>query len=151
MTDRRITAAMMAIPRDRFVPPHFASFAYSDETLTLAPNRAMLAPRLLAKLMQLAEVEAGDKALVVGGCCGYAAAIFAQLGAKVVACYLTVTLHQRQLGPSTPSAQTMLRRQRALLRQAGSRRLPMTSSWSREGLRPFLMPCRVNLATVAVW
>jgi protein-L-isoaspartate(D-aspartate) O-methyltransferase len=85
VTDRRITAAMMAIPRDRFLPPPLASFAYSDETLMVAANRAMLAPRLLAKLVQLAEVEASDKALVVGGCCGYAAAIVAQLAAKVVA------------------------------------------------------------------
>jgi protein-L-isoaspartate(D-aspartate) O-methyltransferase len=82
VTDRRITAAMMKISRERFVPPHLASFAYSDETLTIAANQAMLAPRLLAKLMQLAEAEAGDKALVVG--CGYAAAILAQLVAKVV-------------------------------------------------------------------
>ena len=85
VTDRRITAAMMKISRDRFVPSHLASFAYSDETLTIAANQAMLAPRLLAKLMQLAEAEAGDKALVVGGSCGYAAAILAQLVAKVVA------------------------------------------------------------------
>ena len=66
-------------------PQHLASFAYSDETLTIAANQAMLAPRLLAKLVQLAEAEAGDKALVVGGSCGYAAAIVAQLVAKVVA------------------------------------------------------------------
>ena len=85
VTDRRITAAMMAIPREKFVPPQLASLAYSDETLTVAANRAMLAPRLLAKLVQLAEVEASDKALVVGGFCGYAAAIVAQLAAKVVA------------------------------------------------------------------
>ena len=85
VTDRRITAAMMKISRERFVPSHLASFAYSDETLTIAANQAMLAPRLLAKLMQLAEAEAGDKALVVGGSCGYAAAVLAQLVAKVVA------------------------------------------------------------------
>jgi protein-L-isoaspartate(D-aspartate) O-methyltransferase len=85
VTDRRITAAMMAIPRDRFVPPRLASLAYSDETLTIAASQAMLAPRLLAKLVQLAEAEASDKALVVGGCCGYAAAVLAQLAAKVVA------------------------------------------------------------------
>ena len=84
VTDRRITAAMMAIPREKFVPPQLASLAYSDETLTVA-DRAMLAPRLFAKLLQLAEVEASDKALVVGGFCGYAAAIVAQLAAKVVA------------------------------------------------------------------
>ena len=40
VTDRRITAAMMKISRDRFVPSHLASFAYSDETLTIAANQA---------------------------------------------------------------------------------------------------------------
>jgi protein-L-isoaspartate(D-aspartate) O-methyltransferase len=85
VTDRRITGAMMAIPRERFVPQNMASFAYSDETLTIAGGRAMLAPRVLAKLVQLAEVEPGDKVLVVGGSCGYAAAILAQLAAQVVA------------------------------------------------------------------
>jgi protein-L-isoaspartate(D-aspartate) O-methyltransferase len=85
VTDRRITSAMMAIPRERFVPQSLASFAYSDETLTVGAGRTMLAPRVLAKLVQLAEVEAGDKVLVVGSCCGYAAAILAQLAANVVA------------------------------------------------------------------
>jgi protein-L-isoaspartate(D-aspartate) O-methyltransferase len=85
VTDRRITAAMMAIPRERFVAKELASFAYSDETLTLGGGRAMLAPRVLAKIMQLADVEATDKVLVIGGCCGYAAAVLASLAATVVA------------------------------------------------------------------
>jgi protein-L-isoaspartate(D-aspartate) O-methyltransferase len=84
VTDRRVTAAMMAVPREKFVPQQLASFAYSDETLTIA-HRTMLAPRVLAKLVQLAEAESGDNVLVVGGCCGYAAAIIAQLVTSVVA------------------------------------------------------------------
>jgi protein-L-isoaspartate(D-aspartate) O-methyltransferase len=85
VTDRRIMAAMATIPREAFVPQQLQSFAYSDETLTIAAGRMMLAPRLLAKLVQLADVKTGDKALVVGGCCGYAAAVLAQLAAEVVA------------------------------------------------------------------
>jgi protein-L-isoaspartate(D-aspartate) O-methyltransferase len=85
VTDRRIMSAMMTIPRERFVPQSMASFAYSDETLTIAGGRTMLAPRVLAKLVQLADVEPGDKVLVVGSCCGYAAAILAQLANHVVA------------------------------------------------------------------
>jgi protein-L-isoaspartate(D-aspartate) O-methyltransferase len=85
VTDRRITAAMMAIPRERFVPDKLASFAYSDENLSIGPGRVMLSPRVLAKLVQLGEVEEDDDVLVIGGCCGYAAAVVAQLAASVVA------------------------------------------------------------------
>lgn len=85
VTDRRITAAMTVIPREAFLPERLAKFAYSDETLTTGPGRVMLPPSTLARLVQLAEIDAGDKALVVGGCCGYAAAVAAQLADKVVA------------------------------------------------------------------
>lgn len=85
VTDRRIMAAMMAIPRERFLPAKLASFAYSDENLSTGPGRLVLSPRVLAKLVQLADVEDGDNVLVIGGCCGYAAAIVARLAASVVA------------------------------------------------------------------
>jgi protein-L-isoaspartate(D-aspartate) O-methyltransferase len=85
VTDRRITAAMTALPRERFLPESLAKFAYSDENLTIGPGRVMLAPSTLARLLQLAEINPGDKTLVVGGCCGYAAAIAAQLAGEVVA------------------------------------------------------------------
>jgi protein-L-isoaspartate(D-aspartate) O-methyltransferase len=85
VTDRRITAAMTAIPRERFLPERLAKFAYSDENLTVGPGRVMLPPSTLARLVQLADINPGDKALVIGGCCGYAAAITAQLADHVVA------------------------------------------------------------------
>jgi protein-L-isoaspartate(D-aspartate) O-methyltransferase len=85
VTDRRVTAAMTRIPRETFLPARLANLAYSDEDLTVAPGRVMLSPSTLARLVQLAEIGPGDKALVVGGCCGYAAAIVAQLAASVVA------------------------------------------------------------------
>ncbi len=85
VTDRRITAAMMAIAREKFVPGNLASFAYSDENISLGDGRVMLSPRVLAKLVQLADVEASSSVLVVGGSSGYAAALLAQFAASVVA------------------------------------------------------------------
>lgn len=84
VTDRRITAAMTAIPREAFLPAKLADLAYSDESLTIAPGREVLAPRVLAKLIQLAEIEADDNVLVIGEA-GYGAAIVSQFAAKVVA------------------------------------------------------------------
>jgi protein-L-isoaspartate(D-aspartate) O-methyltransferase len=83
VTDRRITAAMMTLPRERFLPDRLASFAYSDENLNIGPGQVMLSPRVLAKLVQLAEIEEGDNVLVIGG--GYAAAVIARLAESVVA------------------------------------------------------------------
>jgi protein-L-isoaspartate(D-aspartate) O-methyltransferase len=84
VTDRRITAAMMAVPRERFLPQGLAALAYSDESLTIAPGRELLPPRVLAKLVQLAECEETDNVLVISES-GYAAAVVAQFGGKVVA------------------------------------------------------------------
>ncbi len=86
VTDRRITAAMTKIPREKFLPARLADLAYSDERLTIAPARETLPPRVLAKLIQLAELDAGDSALVISES-GYAAALVAQMTNKVVALF----------------------------------------------------------------
>jgi len=86
VTDRRIMAAMTAVPREKFLPDRLASLAYSDELLTIAPGRETLPPRVLAKLIQLAELDAGDNVLVISET-GYAAALVAQMANKVVALF----------------------------------------------------------------
>lgn len=85
VTDRRVTAAMSTVPREVFVPDRLATFAYSDEALSVAPDAVMLPPTTLAKLVQLADIDPGDAVLVIGGCVGYTAAIVAQLAKTVVA------------------------------------------------------------------
>lgn len=84
VTDRRITAAMTVIPREPFLPANLEGLAYSDESLTIASGRKVFPPRILAKLIQLAEPGTGDSVLVISES-GYAATLIAQLAAKVVA------------------------------------------------------------------
>jgi protein-L-isoaspartate(D-aspartate) O-methyltransferase len=90
VTDPRLTAAMLEMPRERFVPPSLAALAYLDRDLPLThgrahPQRYLLKPMTLAKLIQAAEVTPLDRVLDVGCATGYAAALLAQLGAAVVA------------------------------------------------------------------
>ena len=85
VTDRRVTAAMSAIPREAFVPEQLATFAYSDDALHVGPDAVMLSPTVLARLVQLADINPDDAVLVIGGCSGYAAAIVAQIAKSVVA------------------------------------------------------------------
>lgn len=91
VTDLRIIAAMMELPRERFLPADLAALAYLDLDLTVleaTPERQprrLLKPMLLAKLVQAAEVETGAAVLDVGCATGYSSALLAQIGATVTA------------------------------------------------------------------
>ena len=87
VTDRRIIRAMLDVPRDVFLPENKRVLAYSDADISLdgAGGRALLAPRTLAKLLQLARLDANDRVLVIGCGCGYTAAVLSKLSATVVA------------------------------------------------------------------
>ena len=89
VTDPSLLSAMRDIPRERFVPPAFASFAYMDESIEVfpasegAPARFLLAPMVQAKLIQLAEIEPQDKVLDIGCATGYSTAVLARIAATV--------------------------------------------------------------------
>lgn len=85
ITDRRIPAAMLDVPREAFVPKARESLAYIDTDLPLGAGRVLLAPRTLAKLIQLLSPEPGDLVLDVGCATGYSAAILSRLATTVVA------------------------------------------------------------------
>jgi protein-L-isoaspartate(D-aspartate) O-methyltransferase len=85
VTDEALLAAMGRIARERFVPEALAGIAYIDEDLAIGDGRFLLEPMVLARLIQAAEVRAGDRVLDVGCATGYAAAVLATLGARVVA------------------------------------------------------------------
>jgi protein-L-isoaspartate(D-aspartate) O-methyltransferase len=90
VTDRRILAAMSTLPRERFVPPRLSLLAYMDESVEVfpaidgAPARFLLAPMVLARLVQLASVQPDDKVLDVGCATGYSTAVLAQLARSVI-------------------------------------------------------------------
>jgi protein-L-isoaspartate(D-aspartate) O-methyltransferase len=85
VTDDRLLAAMMAVPREKFVPGAARALAYADIPVAMAPGRYLLDPRSFAKLVQLAGIETGDRVLDVGGGTGYSAAVLARLAGEVVA------------------------------------------------------------------
>ena len=88
VTDLRIVAAMLGVPRERFVPAERRNFAYIDDNLLLksAPHRrSLIEPMVLAKLLQAAGVSADELVLDVGTATGYSAAVLAHLAGQVVA------------------------------------------------------------------
>lgn len=89
VTDIRILDAMLAVPREAFVPSGQRALAYLDLDLDVsegeAAKRFLIKPVVTAKMLQAAEIKPTDTVLVVGCATGYAAAIVARLAAKVTA------------------------------------------------------------------
>ena len=87
VTDLRLIAAMLDIPRERFVPPEQVPLAYLDLDLPVgdgAHGRRLLKPMVQAKLIQAAEIAETDHVLDVGCATGYSSAILARLAASVI-------------------------------------------------------------------
>ena len=85
VNDPRLIKALQEVPRELFVPDPFRSIAYLDHDLKIADGRFLMEPMVLARLLQLAEIQPTDIVLDIGCTTGYAAAILARLAATVVA------------------------------------------------------------------
>jgi len=91
VTDLRIIAAMLALPRERFMGDADPALAYLDLNVEVtrpsagAPARRLLKPMVLARMVQAAEVGERDRVLDVGIATGYSAALLARLAGSVVA------------------------------------------------------------------
>lgn len=97
VTDPRVISAFQNVPREKFVAPSMTALAYLDIDVPVADggSRRMLKPMVLAKLIQAAEIEPGDRVLIVGCATGYSAAIVASLASSVIALEDDSTLADR--------------------------------------------------------
>src|SRR3981189_1682852 len=89
VTDIRIIDAMLAVPREAFVPENKRALAYLALDLDVSEGgsarRFLIKPVVLAKMLQAAEIIETDNVLVVGCASGYTAAVVAKLGCRVTA------------------------------------------------------------------
>jgi protein-L-isoaspartate(D-aspartate) O-methyltransferase len=91
VTSTALLDAMLAVPRETFVPASRRDLAYIDEDVEIAPAqggrpaRYQMQPSPFAKLLQLAEIVPSDFVLDVGCGAGYSAAVLSRLASSVVA------------------------------------------------------------------
>ena len=79
-----IIAAMLAVPREAYVPYSKSEAAYVGENLEIGNGRVMVEARTLAKMLEALDVQPSDRALYIAGGLGYGAAVLGRMLASVV-------------------------------------------------------------------
>ena len=84
--DAGVLGALMAVPREYFVPEEFLRAAYGDGGVALPNGRRLLAPLVFARLLALADIRPGDTVLDVGCAYGYSTAVIARMCKLAIGC-----------------------------------------------------------------
>lgn len=83
VTDRAVLAAADRVPREAFVPAELAHLAYLDQSVPLpGTGRALMAPMVIARMIQVLDLQPGETVLEYGGGSGFGAALMAEMGTQ---------------------------------------------------------------------
>ena len=83
VTDEAVLHAMRTVPRHLFVPHEFVRLAYTDQALPIGHDQTISQPYIVALMIELADLGAGEKVLEVGTGSGYGAAVLAGVADSV--------------------------------------------------------------------
>lgn len=84
VTDTTVQDAMLAVPRERVVPPGRAAIAYADAEIPYGEGRTLMRPRDVGKTLQALRPRPGERALAIAA--PYAAAVLEAMGLIVERC-----------------------------------------------------------------
>lgn len=81
--DKRVLAAIEAVPRDAFVSERLKNRAYENSPLAIDKDQTISQPYTVAFQTELLKLQNGDKVLEIGTGSGYQAAILCEMGMDV--------------------------------------------------------------------
>lgn len=84
IADRRLLAALRAVPRHYFVPPEIQRRAYEDRPLEIGSGQTISQPYMVAKMTELLKLTPQSRVLEIGTGSGYQAAVLAELVAEII-------------------------------------------------------------------
>lgn len=80
-----IIEAMLHVPREVYVPDEMRPLAYVGQHINLEDGGVVLAPRILAKMLESLNIQSNELVLDIGVGLGYSAAVIARLAEAVIA------------------------------------------------------------------
>lgn len=95
VADRRILAAMEAVPRHLFIPPELQHQAYDDRPLPIGYEQTISQPLMVALLLDALSLEGNERVLDVGTGSGYQAALLGKLAREVYSVEIVPELARR--------------------------------------------------------
>ena len=78
--NKRVLQAMRTVPRYKFVPSKYKEKSSTDCVLPIGYGQTTSQPGLVARMIQLLELQPGERVLEIGTGSGYQTAILAELG-----------------------------------------------------------------------
>jgi len=84
VADERVLAAMLEVPRDRFVPEGERRRSYADSALPIGSGQTISQPWIVAAICAALELGGSERVLEIGTGSGYSAAVLSLLAAEVV-------------------------------------------------------------------
>ena len=90
-----VRAALLRVPRERFVPDSQRPHAYENRPLPIGHAQTISQPLIVAIMTELLQVQPGDRVFELGTGSGYQAAILDALGAEVYSVEIIAQLGER--------------------------------------------------------
>ncbi len=81
--DPRVLEAMIAIPREEFIPANVRTAAYEDRALPIGHDQTISQPFIVAHMIEQLSVKPDNRVLEIGTGTGYQTALLALLAGKV--------------------------------------------------------------------
>lgn len=95
VSDPRVLAAMLEVPRHLFVPPEYRAKAYEPYPLPIGEGQTISEPYVVGFMTQILRLKETDRVLEVGTGSGYQAAVAAKLAAEVYSVEILESLAAR--------------------------------------------------------
>ncbi len=83
ISDPRVLAAMLRVPRHEFVPEPYRAHAYEDHPLPIGNGQTISQPYIVALMLESLQLTPDDNVLEIGTGSGYVTALLAELSAQV--------------------------------------------------------------------
>jgi len=95
ITDSRVLAAMLKVPRHEFVPAAHTRSAYEDGALPIEMGQTISQPYIVAYMTQALELRGSERVLEIGTGSGYQAAVLAEIASEVYTIEILPQLQER--------------------------------------------------------